>query len=532
MFDRLLRRSYERLGPRYMKVFLVAQIPVAALISFAVVAILSAYFDPSPPEVLLLATITAGLSAAAMALTVVRTNKSLAAMARWRGRGIATADETIEAWDSATNYAVRSLRRNSLPANAFIVLPSAAAMVAVLGLPAHDYVVVAAAGAITAAYGTIVTYSISEFVMRPAVEDIAAALPEEFDFHSGGLPLRKRLVLSLFAFTAMTALVVAAFVSDGAGTGRLTVAVVGSIVVGWALSRRLTLLLSHAITEPIVNLRDALARLARGDYDARVPVLSSDELGEVSNAFNRMAQGLAERERIREALGTYLDKEVAGFILSGNVPDDGVEVDVSIMFCDVPNFTPFAERATAPQIVAALNALFETLVPLIERHGGHVDKFIGDGLLAVFGAPEGFADHADRALAAGLEIVDALERGAGNLRVCIGINSGRVVAGSIGGAGRLNFSVIGDAVNVAARVEEATRTTGDELLLTRATSDALLRPAPLTSRGSILLKGKSDAVELLAPARRARAAHPARAVTATRPRGAPAARSRAGTPRR
>jgi class 3 adenylate cyclase len=501
MFDRLMRRSYERLGPRYMQVFLVAQIPAAALISFVVVAILAAYFDPSLPEVLLLAVVTATLSAIAMTLTIVRGKQALAGLARWRGRGAATASETIEAWDAATNYAVRSFRRNSLLANAIIVLPTAAVMVAVLDLPAHAYLVVAGAGAIASAYGTIVTYSISEFVMRPAVEDIAAALPEDFEFDSGGLPLRKRLVLSLFAFTAMTALVVAAFVSDGAGTGKLTVAVVGSIVVGWLLSRRLTVLLSYAITEPIANLREALARLGQGDYDVRVPVLSSDELGELSNAFNRMARGLGERERIREAFGTYVDKDVAGFILSGNLPEDGVEVDVSIMFCDVPNFTPFAEGASAQEIVATLNGLFEMLVPVIGRHGGHVDKFMGDGLLAVFGAPESYSDHADRALAAGLEILEVIDESESPLEARIGINSGRVVAGSIGGGGRLNFSVIGDAVNVAARVEAATRTTGDELLLTRATSDALERPAALASRGSIFLRGKTDPIELLAPVR-------------------------------
>jgi adenylate cyclase len=265
-------------------------------------------------------------------------------------------------------------------------------------------------------------------------------------------------------------------------------------------------MLASALTEPIAHLRSALAQVEQGDYEVRVPVLSSDELGELSNAFNRMAQGLAERERIREAFGTYLDKEVAGFILSGDLPDEGVEVDVSIMFCDVPNFTPFSERASAPEIVTALNGLFETLVPIIARHGGHVDKFMGDGLLAVFGAPQRFPDHADRALAAGLEILDAIERSDMHLEVRIGINSGRVVAGSIGGAGRLNFSVIGDAVNVAARVEAATRTTGDELLLTRATSDALVGPAALASRGSISLKGKSDAIELLAPVRARRGA--------------------------
>jgi class 3 adenylate cyclase len=183
-----------------------------------------------------------------------------------------------------------------------------------------------------------------------------------------------------------------------------------------------------------------------------------------------------------------------------------VQVDVTVMFCDVPGFTSFAERASASEVVSALNALFEVLVTIIDRHGGHVDKFVGDGLLAVFGTPEGFRDHADRALAAGLEIVEAVNRREDRLGVRVGLNTGRVVAGSIGGAGRLNFSVIGDAVNVAARVEAATRDTGDALLLTRATCNALVRPAGLISRGSIPLKGKSDPIELLAPARDAQAA--------------------------
>jgi adenylate cyclase len=530
VLDGLLRRCHERLGARYTLVFLLTQIPAAALIAFVVVGVLAAYYDPSVPDVLLLGAITAAFTALGVAFTIVRQYPTLAPIVSWR-RGVSDREHTIEAWDVATNYPVRSLRRNTLLANAMVVLPTAVAMVLVLHLPARAYPAVAGAGAIAAAYGSVLTYSILELFMRPVLEDIAAALPSDFYFHTGGLAVRTRLVLSLFGFTAMTGLVVAAFVTDGGGTGMLATAVVGSLAVGLALSLELTMLLSRAITQPITYLRGALSRVEQGDFEVRVPVLSSDELGELSGAFNRMAQGLAERERIREAFGTYLDKDVAGFILSGNVPDDGVEVDVSIMFCDVPNFTPFAERASAPQIVAALNGLFETLVPVIERHGGHVDKFIGDGLLAVFGAPVSYEDHADRALAAGLEIVDALERGAGNLRVCVGINSGRVVAGSIGGAGRLNFSVIGDAVNVAARVEEATRTTGDDLLLTRATSDALLRPAPLTSRGSILLKGKSDAVELLAPTRRAHLAHP-RTLAAPRPRGASTARSRTGTPRR
>src|SRR6185295_13139801 len=175
--------------------------------------------------------------------------------------------------------------------------------------------------------------------------------------------------------------------------------------------------------------------------EARVPVVTSDELGELSHSFNQMASGLAERERMREAFGTYLDRDIAPLILSGNLPPEGFEVTVSIMFVDVRGFTSFAEQAEAPEVIAALNELFEVIVPAVTRHGGHVDKFMGAGLL-----------------------------------VGVGINTGRVVAGSIGGAGRLNFSVVGDAVNVSARVEAATRDTGDDLLLTAATRDALTRP--------------------------------------------------------
>ena len=139
------------------------------------------------------------------------------------------------------------------------------------------------------------------------------------------------------------------------------------------------------------------------------------------------------------------------------------------------------------------------MVPIVDKHGGHVDKFIGDGLLAVFGAPERYDDHADRAVAAAREIVAATAAIDTGLSVAAGVNTGRVVAGSIGGAGRLNFSVIGDAVNVAARVEAATRQTGDDVLITAATAAMLRTEVPLVSRGSVPLKGKAEPLEVLAP---------------------------------
>ena len=172
------------------------------------------------------------------------------------------------------------------------------------------------------------------------------------------------------------------------------------------------------------------------------------------------------------------------------------------MFVDIRDYTGLTERARAPDVVATINRLFEQVVPIVHAFGGHVDKFVGDGLLAVFCAPRRQADHADRALAAALEIERAVaDEFDGELSVGIGLSSGRVVAGNVGGGGRLEFSVIGDAVNVAARVEAATRTTGDTVLISEHTR-AQLSDAAATSlekRPAIPLKGKSAEVPLFAP---------------------------------
>ena len=131
---------------------------------------------------------------------------------------------------------------------------------------------------------------------------------------------------------------------------------------------------------------------------------TGDELGELAASFNQMVEGLAERERIRDAFGTYLDRSVAEYILSEEFSAEGQELEVSILFCDVRDFTSFAARSSAKEVVAALNELFEIVVPIVGRHRGHVDKFLGDGLLGVFGAPEPYPDHADRAVLAACEM--------------------------------------------------------------------------------------------------------------------------------
>jgi class 3 adenylate cyclase len=241
------------------------------------------------------------------------------------------------------------------------------------------------------------------------------------------------------------------------------------------------------LLKPIRDLAEGTERVASGDFSQRLPVVQDDDLGALAASFNRMQAGLTERQRLQAAFGTYVDPALAARLL-----------EQGVMFVDIRDFTPFAEAHTAEDTVARLNALFEIVVPAVVDAGGHVNKFLGDGALAVFGAPNDLADHADAAVTAAVLIHRLVaDRFDGAVRIGIGINTGLVIAGTIGGGGKLEFTLIGDTVNVAARVEQLTKTTGDAILLTQQTVDVLVsRPPGLTDRGAHALKGKSTPTEL------------------------------------
>ena len=171
---------------------------------------------------------------------------------------------------------------------------------------------------------------------------------------------------------------------------------------------------------------------------------------------------------------------------------------VTILFVDIRGFTTFADRSTAREAVAYLNEFFNLVVPILTEHGGHANKLLGDGVLGVFGAPERLPDHADRALAAAADMLAAVETHFGErCRIGIGINSGLVLVGTIGGGGLTEFGVIGDPVNVAARIQDATRELREPLLLTEATRCLLeSSDTSLKAHGSLRLKGKSKPVAI------------------------------------
>ena len=395
------------------------------------------------------------------------------------------------------------LRRLDLHAvGAAGAVASGLVLAALLDRPAQDAVLVLPLSYLLYVSAVILRYLALELSMRPLLEALGERLDGAAPLDEAGVPLHPRLVAAVPMANWGTGMIVAGLLTaDTRGLAPLGLAAVVAFAVSAAVSIWLSFVLADEVTGPIIDLRDATRRVAGGDLEARVPVVSTDETGELARSFNEMVRGLGERERLRDAFGSYVDPALTERVLAEGTDLRGEQVEVSVLFLDVRDFTAFAEHASAHEVVAALNELYEVVVPVVLRHGGHANKFIGDGLLAVFGTPEAHPDHAARAVAAAREVVRLVHRGrGGGLRVGVGVNTGDVVVGTIGGGGRRDFTVIGDVVNTAARVEAATRVTGDEVLITETTLRALGPGAgAFDERPSVPLRGKAARVRLYAP---------------------------------
>ncbi len=411
----------------------------------------------------------------------------------------------MAAWRALVDLPVEYLRASRLKPVLITAVPFDVFVTAQLGLRWWSALILLAGSVVVVLYGVALRYFAMELSMRPVLERISRDLPDDFRIGRPAVPMRVKLLTAMPALNIVTGVVVAGLSTNGtASLQDLGVDVVVAVAVAFTTTFYLTLLLTRSIMGPIHDLREATERVARGDLAVRVPVVSADEIGELAQSFNAAVAGLQEREKLREAFGSYVDPEVADQVLrAGDAVLEGEEVDVSVLFLDIRGFTAFAERASARAVVAQLNDLWDRVIPVLRRHRGHANKLIGDGLLGVVGTPEPVDDHADRAVDAALEIVALVgEAYRGRLRVGVGVNSGPVVAGTIGGGGKLDFTVIGDTVNTAARVEEQTRVTGDDLLIADAVHRRLRRAhGEWEPRDEVRLKGKREPVRLWAPAR-------------------------------
>lgn len=263
---------------------------------------------------------------------------------------------------------------------------------------------------------------------------------------------------------------------------------------------------ARSVSQPVQALAAHTEVIARGDYEARLNLNRADELGQLAESFNRMSAGLAERDRVRDLLDKNVSPAVAAQLMRDGAALGGEEREVTILFADLRGFTTLSEKMPPRELITLLNRYLDAMSGAIETEGGIIDKFIGDEIMALFGAPVAASDSADRALAAALAMRAALAgfnatltaEGRPSLAFGVGINTARVVAGNIGSHRRLNYSVIGDGVNVAARLQTLTRNPAHatDIILSAATLSSTRKPWNTRYLGTLGVKGRIEAVEI------------------------------------
>jgi class 3 adenylate cyclase len=499
--ERLSAWIYRRFGQRAVYVYLGFEVVTAFLLTLGAIGLLSLYQHMTAGQFWLIVGFSYVCVLAASAAAGSRLRRQVEPLFEWM-RGARGPDGAEPAWLAAVMSPRRLITGSIWAHMAFIAIPAPTFIVLVLHLPAYSFLILVAGSLVTWIYAAILHFFYLEIALRPVVRDIAAHLPPDFSGAELGVPLRWKLLGSVPLINVITGVAVSGLSRGGGHSlSDLGISVVAAVAVALTLSLELTILMTKSVMMPLRDLLAVIARVKEGDLSARVPVVTGDEMGTLARSFNDMVSGLEERERLREAFGSYVDPDVADRVMAEGTNLDGEEVEVTVLFIDICDFTAFAENASARETVDFLNDFFGLVVPILIGNGGHANKFIGDGVLGLFGAPERLPDHADRAVRAALEVAESVEkRYGGELHIGIGVNSGPVSAGTVGGGGRLEFTVIGDPVNVAARVEAATRAMGDTILVTESTRALMDAPdIRLESRGSLPVRGRSEPVKVYAP---------------------------------
>lgn len=288
----------------------------------------------------------------------------------------------------------------------------------------------------------------------------------------------------------------------------LALKILAVTVAGLAVSLSGCLLVARHITMPLEELTLMLAELIPEHYGNRALPRNSDEAGQLMAAVNQMLGGLEEREFIKDAFGRYVNRQVSDIVLQGGLDLGGELLEITVLMSDIRDFTPMTENLPPAQLVKLLNRYFTTMVEECVEQGGMIDKFIGDAIMVVFGAPVRLPpkESALRAAKAAIGMRRRLavlneqlvKEGLPALRTGIGIHTGEAIAGNIGAPQRLDYTVIGDSVNVCARIETTCKLLNQELLISEVTRDLLGDRAVVSDPYDIQLKGKSQSTRILA----------------------------------
>jgi len=279
------------------------------------------------------------------------------------------------------------------------------------------------------------------------------------------------------------------------------VILVVSILAVWFFAR--------SVTRPILRLVQAARSIKEGQFELDLRASSPDELGLLTESFVHMGQGLAERERVKETFGKFVNKDVAEQALKGNLQLGGTRRVASIFFSDIRSFTALSETMEPEAVVEFLNAYMTRMVTCLESTGGVVDKFIGDAIMGVWGAPITRGSPQEDALAA-VEAMMLMRQslieynttrgrpGRPIIKIGCGLNTGPCLAGQIGSLQRMEYTVIGDAVNLASRIEALNKPFGTDILISQNTYDLVSHKFLTQAMPPIKVKGKTDPLQIYA----------------------------------
>jgi adenylate cyclase len=367
-------------------------------------------------------------------------------------------------------------------------------------------------GMLTVLLGGLTTCAIAflllERGMRPVVTRLREVLPEV----TGIAPsVRGRLLLAWLLGSGIPLASIALTLVEQQNTDHTRLFILLGLLTGAGIvvGAYTSILAAGSVADPLRALHRTMERVANGDLDATVPIADSGEIGDLQLRFNRMTAGLREREHLRELFGRHVGTDVARYAMD-NTDLGGESREVSVLLVDLRGSTALTERLAPDQVVALLNDLFSAVVAAVEAEGGWANKFEGDGALCIFGAPMPQPDHAQRALRAARRLsadLEQLRRRHPDLDAGIGVASGSVVAGNIGSPHRYEYTVIGDPVNVAARLCELAKAAPGRVLVDAASVEAAAaeEKAHWESRGEVELRGRQRSATVYAPVQTSRA---------------------------
>lgn len=450
-------------------------------------AFYSVAFSYSPRQVHILASVIPWTLLVVMGADVLLNRLYLRPVLRW-GR---TAEGDLSAiYTRLHNFQLFSFVRVFGP---HALIASTAAQLAVLyanvrmglGVPSSDYALYWLLNLTLVPIGhAVFEYHANGWASRGVLARLASQIPAAEHIPGiwrVGLAIRLTIFYTMLAVSPLVLLATAFRLWPlPAGVYAAALTQIGGVIAGvTGLNLLLLFLFALDVRRQTRFLLDGLERAESEDLEARVDIFSPDEFGVISEGVNRMIGGLRERRKIRELFGIYLSPEVSRAILEGTVSLQGETRKVSILFCDIRDFTRYCSTRTPREVVDRLNQFFARMSKAINAHGGTINKFLGDGFLAVFGAPVDQPDHARRAVESALDMerelaafnVELAADAGPPMEIGIGIDSGEVIAGNVGAIDRKEYTVIGDPVNRSSRIEQLNKSQGTRILISARTHE-------------------------------------------------------------